>query len=90
MNDVKKTFDTINKIVADWDPLGVGETIAEDEYAGYIPEIIQVMKNDQSLFEYLSQILANELGSGFDSTDMKHVEGLKSICDKIIRAYMER
>ena len=47
MNDVKKTFDTINKIVADWDPLGVGETIAEDEYAGYIPEIIQVMKNDQ-------------------------------------------
>ena len=28
MNDVKKTFDTINKIVADWDPLGVGETIA--------------------------------------------------------------
>jgi len=47
------------------------------------------MKNDQSLFEYLSQILANELGRGFDSTDMKHVEGLKSICDKIIRAYMD-
>ena len=38
MNDVKKTFDTINKIVADsGSSFGAGETIAEDEYAGYIP-----------------------------------------------------
>lgn len=89
MNDLKKAFDAINTIVADWDPLGVGETIAEDEYTGYIPSIMQVIENGESLFEYLSHILINDLGSRFDPTDMKHVEGLESICDRIIGTYTE-
>lgn len=89
MNDKKKAFDAINKVVADWDPLGVGESIAGSEYAGYIPKIMLVVKNGDSLFEHLSHVLVNELGGGYDPTNIKDLEYLKSVCDRIIEAYMK-
>lgn len=89
MNDSKKAFHAINIIMADWDPLNVGDSISKDEYIGYVPGIVQTLKKGESLFEHLSQILMNDWGSGFNPTNIQHIEDLKFICNEIINAYMK-
>ena len=38
---MKTKSEMINRILAEWDPIGVGYELAIDEYRGYIPVILR-------------------------------------------------
>lgn len=84
MNEI---FEKINRVLAEWDPIGVGEMMATDEYKGYIPMILQLIPNRQKLMEYLENILINEMGIDFKTHDKKHIDDLQKICDRLIEIY---
>ena len=56
-----KVSEGINHILAKWDPIGISENIATDEYKGYIPMILHLLPNRQELMEYLENVLINEM-----------------------------
>ena len=74
----------INKILTEWNPLGVPEYIADVEYIDYVPIIMNNMDNIQSLCSCLEKLLIEKMG--FDKkTIQKFAQGeLLSISQKII------
>lgn len=82
---MKRTIENINRILAKWDPIGVGEVISTDEYQGYIPLILKASENKHKLRICLENILINKLGVGYDSKNKEHSDDLEKICDKIIQ-----
>lgn len=52
----------INDILAKWDPIGVGEEMAVDEYKEYIPMIIQYTRDRQELINYLKKMVVDYMG----------------------------
>ncbi len=83
----KQLFNSINNVLAEWDPIGVGETIATDEYAGYIPSILEVIKNKEKLMFCLKDILVNKIGLEYDPNNKEHLADLQEVCDSIIKVY---
>lgn len=82
---MKRLVENINQILAEWDPIGVGAAIATDEYKGYIPTILNSINDKKRLMECLENILVNEIGLEYDSTNKEHFTDLQQICDKIIQ-----
>lgn len=79
-----KVSEDINHILAKWDPIGVGENIATDEYKGYIPMILHLLPNRQELMEYLENVLMNEMGLDYNSNNKNHLYDLQKICNSLI------
>jgi hypothetical protein len=50
---MKALIENINQVLSEWDPIGVGETIATDEYRGYIPIILRSVNNKKTLIDCL-------------------------------------
>ena len=82
-----KVSEDINHILAKWDPIGVGENIATDEYKGYIPMILHLLPNRQELMEYLENDLMNEMGLDYNSNNKNHLYDLQKICNSLIEIY---
>ena len=66
----------INDILTKWDPIGVGEEMAMDEYKEYIPMIIHYAQDRQKLINYM--------GLSYDPYNQRHFEEIQNICDKLI------
>lgn len=81
---MKKTIERINQVLAEWDPIGVGEDIATDEYRSYISLILKSSESKDELMKCLEKIV-NEMDVGFDPKDKEHTEDLDRICNKIIQ-----
>jgi len=79
-------FENINRVLAQWNPIGVSDEIVEDEYKGYIPLILKFSKSKQKLIRCLENILINKMGVGYDPTNKEHLKDLESVCDKLIKA----
>ena len=62
MNELEKK---INDIIAEWNPLCVDPTIARNEYKGYIPSIVESIRNRRNLEETIEHILEQ---MGIDSS----------------------
>ena len=63
---MKNIFEYINDILSNWDPLDVGEDLAQDEYQKYIPSIVKRLNNKRELALYLECILTKELNTGYN------------------------
>jgi len=50
-------FEKINEILAQWDPIGVGNTISESEYTQYVLPIMSLKEDKIGLENYLKKIL---------------------------------
>ena len=73
----------INEILSNWDPIGVEKPIAEDEYRGYIPEIMQAMDSKENLKKCLIHIL-DRLGMSYDVNDNSFEKDILFISEKIL------
>ena len=69
----------INRILAEWNPIGVGYELAIDEYRDYIPVILQFCHDKKKLI--------NEMGLEYDGRNKKHNTDIQLICDRIIQTY---
>ncbi|RHB37813.1 hypothetical protein [Bacteroides nordii] len=74
----------INDILTKWDPIGVGEEMAMDEYKEYIPMIIHYAQDRQKLINHLEKILVDYMGLSYDPYNQRHFEEIQNICDKLI------
>jgi hypothetical protein len=81
---MKKTVESINQALAEWNPIGVGEDIATDEYRSYISLIIKSSESKDELMKCLQKIV-NEMDVGFDPNHKEHTEDLDRVCNKIIQ-----
>lgn len=86
---MKKIIENVNRVLADWNPIGVDEEIAAEEYRNYIPSILQSIGNRQQLMNCLEDILINKMEIGYDPTNKAHSEDLQHVCDKIIQIYQK-
>ena len=84
---MKVLIENINKILSEWDPIGVGESIATDEYRGYIPIILRSANDVNSLMKCLVSILVNDIGLNYDSSNESQFKDLLQVCEKIIHVY---
>jgi len=73
----------INSVLAQWNPLSVDQPIAVDEYKGYVPQILRVIRDDDNLTSYLEDLLVNKLGLEYDPNNEAHVKDLQSVCRKL-------
>jgi hypothetical protein len=67
----KIMIENINQILAEWDPIGVGEIMATEEYRGYIRVILKPINNRQQLMNCLKDILINEIRIEYCSANEK-------------------
>lgn len=74
----------INSILAGWDPIGVGEILAIDEYRGYIPLILQCCYDKKRLMDCLISIITDEMGLVYDLNNPKQYKDIQVVCDKIL------
>jgi hypothetical protein len=79
---MKKYLEEINQIFIEWDPIGVGEEIARDEYRGYISNIINSSGSKDGIMKCLEKIV-DELEVGFDVNDEKQNQDLQIVCNRI-------
>jgi hypothetical protein len=81
---MKAIIESINLVLAEWDPIGVGENLASDEYRKHIPLIIKCSENRSKLMNCLEDI-TNEMEIGYDSKNIIHLEDLQQVCNRIIQ-----
>ena len=74
-----KTYNEINNILADWDPIGVGLPISKDEYKGYIPKIYNTYRKNIDLKNVLLSILQDDLSLSINPNDSELNEDLENL-----------
>jgi hypothetical protein len=84
---MEQIIENINRVLADWNPIGVPEDIAIDEYKGYIPSILKSIESREQLVKCLENILINKLEVDYDISNKEYSEDLQQICRKIIHVY---
>jgi len=84
---VKNIIESINRVLADWNPIGVDDEIAIEEYKGYIPLILKAIENKQELMNCLEDILINRMEIGYDPSNMEHIKDLQGVCERLIQIY---
>lgn len=86
---MKNLYDNINKVLSEWNPIGVDENIATDEYKGYVQTILKSIDNEDKLLKCLETILIEHLGMPYDNENENHINDLHIICHKLIEVYNE-
>lgn len=76
-------YQKINEILKEWNPIGVPESVASDEYSSYIPQIIERINNNDRLLEYLEDLLINVIGVEYNPKDKRHKQDVINVIDKI-------
>jgi len=84
---MKTLFENINQILIEWNPIGVDEAITIDEYCGYVPEILEAVKDEKLLTNRLINILTNKMELDYDPSNELHVKEVQQVCKKIMQSY---
>jgi len=77
-------IEKINDILTEWNPIGVPESIATEEYKGYVPLILKSIGSQKQLINCLEYILVNEIGVDYDPNNEIHIKDLQQVCNKIM------
>lgn len=81
---MKAELERIGKILAAWNPIGVPESLAYDEYKCYIPVIMESIGSEDALRACLINILENRIGLYFDENNLRHLGDLNLVCARIL------
>jgi hypothetical protein len=81
---MKKTIENVTRVLADWNPIGVPENIASDEYRDYVPMILNALENKENLMKVLEDILINKMELEYDPKNREHLEDLRKVCEKLL------
>lgn len=84
---MKEVAENINRVLADWNPIGVPAKIAEDEYRGYVSDILKHIIDRRELINYFEDVLVNKMGVDYNPSDKAQLRSLHELCDKIEAAY---
>lgn len=71
----------LNKILTEWNPIGVPKRIAEDEYSEYVADLFNIESDLNSISEYLLNICVNSMGLDPDASAKTEI---KEVAKKIV------
>lgn len=75
---MQKIIESINHILAEWNPIDIKPEIAEEEYKSYIPLFLKFIDNKQRLEKCLENILVNKMRVTYDPSIKEHSKDNKS------------
>jgi hypothetical protein len=81
---MKTKMESINEVLAEWNPLDVTEHIAMIEYIGYVPLIIENMGNEMLLFNCIEDIITNKMELEYDRDNIVQKNDLETLCKKLM------
>ncbi|NLF42136.1 MAG: hypothetical protein GX587_05520 [Bacteroidales bacterium] len=76
-------FEEVNKVLSEWDPIGVGTPLSLSEYRQYVPKIISKMTNRMELEQSLIEVLEN-MGLSYNPNDCSHRKDIQEVIRKIL------
>ena len=80
MNNI---HEQINDVLAVWNPIGVPDLIAHDEYRGYVGSIHAIGADRAALSKKLQYLLVNILGLEYNSDDSAQREDLQNVVNNL-------
>lgn len=75
----------IGEILAKWNPLGVPDAIACDEYVSYVDPIINIGNNKVELTKYIEHIVSETMGLDYNEANPIHKKEIETIVNKLSR-----
>lgn len=79
----------INDILSEWNPLDVPPFIASVEYAAYIEPIIKAGKSIDLLRKYFINLIIEQLGLSYDSSNIEQKNSLEDVTEKVMSVLQE-
>jgi hypothetical protein len=76
----------VNQILAEWNPIGVPEGIADSEYTSYVSNVLKFRNDLDGLVKELERIVSVVIGLNYDSNDSEHRQHTVTFAKKIIQA----
>lgn len=81
---MKTKMESINEVLAEWNPLDVPKHIAKSEYIGYVPLIIENTGNEILLFNCIEDIIINKMELEYDRDNIVQKNDLERLCKKLM------
>ncbi len=75
----------INLVLAGWNPIPVDAHVALDEYSGYVPSLIEAIKQDR-VYDRLFEILTG-MGMASEFEDTMAVQELQTLAELLTIVY---
>ena len=80
-------YSIIHEILTEWNPIGVPDYIADEEYEDYIPSLLQAIHSEEQLEKELLYILKH---IGFSNSVIRKQKVQQDIKDIAKRIYKNR
>lgn len=80
MND----FETVNRILGDWNPIGVPNNLKLEEYQGYVSKFIKARDNLDAIIIELEKI-ALDIG-GYSADNLSHRKDIEDTAKVIFKS----
>jgi hypothetical protein len=74
----------VNQILAEWNPIGVPEGIADSEYTMYVPNMLKFRNDYDGLVEEMKRIVNDIIGITFDNYEKSYKQETLEFAKKII------
>ena len=81
-----KLRESINDVLAEWNPIDVPRNIALIEYESYISDILSTARNLDALIKHLEQIVSVEMGLNYNPKNANHKGELVAVAERIYLA----
>jgi hypothetical protein len=86
----KDLYQDVGKIFAYWNPIGVPNEIAFDEYQPYVSEAIRAISNEYQIKDFLIKLLRDRIGLNYDEEKKVPKKELEIIGTKFERIVNRR
>ena len=74
----------VNQILAEWNPIGVPEGIADSEYTMYVPNILKFRNDYDGLVVEMNRIVDEVIGLTFDKNEEFYLQETLVFAKRII------
>lgn len=87
---MKKIEESINKLLANWNPIGVPSYITHDEYSSYVPQVIESYERAKSITDVQATLVYIYTESlGYDLNDLAD-QSIRRLAQDIVRVLTEQ
>ena len=86
-SDLLTTKQSILSFLAKWNPIGVPEDLAKDEYINYVDLIESSLQSKEDLRKCLIKILGGQMG--LDISSPEAFDDIENACDKLMKICFE-
>ena len=76
----------VSEILAEWNPIGVPEVVADSEYTSYVHRLLPYQSDISGLIIEMERIVTDSIGIDYDADNPEHKQHTGRFATKIIQA----